>query len=164
MIKYRKKILLAKAGEPFFIRHKATESHNEITVAIVTYAVPLNTILPHGSDELSPAMWMAVHKAVSSFQDFNLEFNKNPQMPALLFKVKAKTERRGKDVPNQELADKMVMSKANIKACTIAKKIVDSINDYLLNIAKTMTPIAQVLENYIDRESFYFRKKVGLFK
>ena len=160
MIKYQKKVLLAEAGKPFFVRHKATETHNEVTVVVVTYAIPLNNILPYGSMELNPAMFKAVFRVTDGFQDINLEFNKNAQSPAFLFKVKAKTERRGDDSYNQAFADKLVMSKANTKACIIAQRIVDSISEYFTKTAKALTPVSQVFEHYADREAAYFRKMI----
>ena len=164
MIKYQKKVLLAEAEEPFFIRHKATETHNEVTVAVVTYAIPLNNILPYGSMELSPAMFKAVFKAANGFQDINLEFNKNAQNPALLFKVKAKTERRGNDAHDQAFADKIVMGKASARACIIAQRIVDGISKYFTETAKALVPVSQVFEHYADREAAYFRKMTGPHK
>lgn len=164
MIKYQKKVLLAEAAEPFFIRHKATETHNEVTVAVVTYAIPLNNILPYGSMELSPAMFKAVFKAANGFQDINLEFNKNAQNPALLFKVKAKTERRGNDAHDQAFADKIVMGKASARACIIAQRIVDGIIEYFMGTAKALVPVSQVFGHYADREAAYFRKMTGPHK
>lgn len=165
MIKYQKKIILAEVGEPFFIRHKATETHNEVTVAVVTYALPLNNILPHGSmEDLNPEMYKAVFKAANGFQDIVLEFNKNAQKPAFLFKVKAKTERRGNDTYDQAFADKIVMGKVNAKACIIAQRIVDSIREYLINTDKALSPISLVFEHYADREAAYFRKMTGPHK
>lgn len=164
MIKYQKKVLLAEAGEPFFIRHKATETHNEVTVVVVTYAIPLNNILPYGSMELNPAMFKAVFKAANGFQDINLEFNKNAQNPAFLFKVKAKTERRGDDAHDQAFADKIVMGKASARACIIAQRIVDGISEHLTETAKALAPVSQVFEHYADREAAYFRKMTGPHK
>lgn len=164
MIKYQKKVILAEVGEPFFIRRKATEAHNEVTVIVMTYAIPLNSILPYGSMELNPAMLEAVLKAANSFQGINLEFNKNVQNPAFLFKVKAKTERRGDDVHDQALADKIVMGKASAKACVIAQRVVDGISKYLTETAKALAPISQVFEHYADREAAYFRKMTGPHK
>ena len=160
MIKYQKKVLLAEAGKPFFVRHKATETHNEVTVVVVTYAIPLNNILPYGSMELNPAMFKAAFKVTDGFQDINLKFNKNAQSPAFLFTVKAKTERRGDDPYNQAFADKLVMSKANTKACIIAQRIVDSISEYFTKTAKALIPVSQVFEHYADREAAYFRKMI----
>ena len=164
MIKYQKKVLLAEVGEPFFIRHKATETHNEVTVVVVTYALHLGNILPHGSMELNPAMFRAIFKAANGFQDINLEFNKNAQAPAFLFKAKAKTERRGDDAHDQAFADKIVMGKANTRACVIAQRIVDGISEYLTETAKALAPISQVFEHYADREAAYFRKMTGPHK
>lgn len=164
MIKYQKKVLLAEAEELFFIRHKATETHNEVTVAVVTYAIPLNNILPYGSMELSPAMVKAVFKAANGFQDINLEFNKNAQNPALLFKVKAKTERRGNDAHDQAFADKIVMGKASARACIIAQRIVDGIIKYFTETAEALVPVSQVFGHYADREAAYFRKMTGPHK
>lgn len=164
MIKYQKKVLLAEVGEPFFIRHKATETHNEVTVAIMTYALPFNNILPKGSLDMSPAIFKVVHEAADSFGDINLEFNKSAENPAFLFKVKAKTERRDKDVHDQAFADKIVMSKASARACIIAQRIVDGISEYLTETVKALAPVSQVFEHYADREAAYFRKKAGPFK
>jgi hypothetical protein len=164
MMKYRKKVLLTEVGEPFFIRHKATETHNEVTVVVVTYALPLGNILPHGFMEMNPVMFRAAFKAANGFQDINLEFNKNSQSPAFLFKVKAKTERRGDDAYDQAFADKIVMSKAKAKACIIAQRIVDNISKYLTDTAEALAPVSHVFEHYADREAAYFRKMTGPHK
>lgn len=164
MIKYQKKVLLAEVGEPSLIRHKATETHNEVTVAIVTYALPLNNILPHGSLDINPTMLKTILKAADSFQDINLEFNQNLQNPAFIFRAKAKTERRKGDPHNQAFADKIVMGKVNARACIIAQRIVDSISKYLTETAKALAPVSQVFEHYADREAAYFRKMTGPHK
>lgn len=165
MIKYQKRVLLAEVKEPFFIHHKATETHNETTVVTITYALPLDNILPNGAARhLSPAMLDAASKAVNGFQDINLEFNRNVKAPALLFKVKAKTERRGDDAPDQQFADKIVLGKANAKACKIAQRLVMGIVNYLNDSAKALIPIAEVFEHYADREDAYFRRMTGPHK
>ncbi len=164
MIRHQKKVLLAEVGEPIFFRHKATEAHNEVTVVIRTYALPLNNILPHGSMELNPAMFEAVFKAAGGFQDINLEFNKNAQNPAFLFRIKARTERKGNDSHDQAFADKIALIKANTRACTLAQRVVYSIVEYLTETAKTLTNISQIFEHYADREAVYFRKIAGPFK
>lgn len=158
MIKYQKKVLLTEVGEPLIIRRKATESHNEITVAIATYALPLNSILPNGSKDISHVILDVISKAGKSFPGSNLEFNQNYQNPAFLFKVKAKTERRGDDPHDQAFADKIALSKVSIRACTVAQRIVDDIIKHLESTIKGLIPISQAFEKYADRESFYFRK------
>ena len=109
-------------------------------------------------------MLQAIFKAASSFQDINLEFNKDVKNPAFLFRVKAKTERRGDDVPNQALADKIVLTKANARAYIIAKRLIEGICNYLMESAKTITPIAQMLEHYANREAAYFKRMTELHK
>lgn len=164
MIKYQKEPLLVVADKPFMIRHKATETHNEVTVAVVKYALPLNGILPNGSMALNPNIFKVIFNATSGYPDINLEFNKNSQAPAFIFTVKAKTERRGKDVHNQELADKIVLAKANLKACAIVRTIingnkrVDGLVDYYKKVVARLTEADGVLANFSQRETTYIEK------
>lgn len=164
MIKYQKKPLLEVVGEPLMIRRKATETHNEVTVAVVKYALLFEGLLPKGSKALNPIMFKTIFNAASGYPDINLEFNKNPQVPALIFTVKVKTERRGEDVHNQELADKIVLAKANLKACAIVRTIingnkrVDGLADYYRKVVEKLNEVDNVLDNFSQRETMYIEK------
>lgn len=158
MIKYQKKVLLAEASEPLFIRHQATESHNEITVVIVTYTLPLSNILPEGSMNLSPSIIKAALEVNKIYPNINLEFNKNPNAPALLFRVKGKTQRRGDDVHNQQLADKIALSKANDKAYAIASRLISRIKAHLFKTINALDIAREVFDYYEYREYTYLNK------
>lgn len=158
MIKYQKKPVLVMVGKPFFIRHIANERHNETTVLIAQFALPLNDVLTNGSQGLTPNLIRAVFKGAEGFQGIELDFNRNPQAPAFTFTVKAKTERRREDLHDQELADKIVTAKVNMRACNIAKRLISSVIAYHKSEVKNMTPIVEMLEHYAAREISYLEK------
>ena len=155
MIKHHKKDLLVPIDSPYFIRKGANNKHNELTLVIVKYAFPINAALIGGAYALNPVAMQFISKAVSGFQGINLQFNKNLQAPAFIFTIKAKTERRGEDVHNQELADKIVLCKANIKASTVVRKIVIGMLDYYSYAAQSALTVKNVLEDFIAREMKY---------
>lgn len=155
MIKYHKKDLLVPIDSPYFIRKGANDKHNELTLVVVKYAFPVNAALLGGAYALNPVAMQFISKAVSGFQGIKLQFNKNPQAPAFIFTIKAKTERRGEDVHNQELADKIVLCKANIKASTVAKKILEGMLDYYSYAAQSALTVKNVFEDFISRETKY---------
>ena len=155
MIKYHKKDLLVPIGSPYFIRKGANDKHNELTLVVVKYAFPINAALIGGAYALNPVAMQFISKAVSGFQGIQLQFNKNPQAPAFVFTIKAKTERRGNDVHNQELADKIVLCKANIKASTVAKKILEGMLNYYNYAAQSAFAVKNTFEDFIAREIKY---------
>ena len=155
MIKYHKKDLLVPIDSPYFIRKGANDKHNELTLVVVKYAFPINAALLGGAYALNPVAMQFISKAVSGFQGIQLQFNKNPQAPAFVFTIKAKTERRGNDVHNQELADKIVLCKANIKASTVAKKILEGMLNYCNFAAQSVLAVKNIFEDFIARETKY---------
>lgn len=158
MIKYQKKPVLVMVGKPLFVRHTANERHNETTVMIAQFALPLNDILTNGSQALTPNLLRAVLRGAKGFQGIELDFNGNSQAPAFTFTVKAKTERRREDPHNQELADKIVAAKVNMRACNIARKLISSVIAYHKSEIENMTPIAEMLEHYAAREISYLER------
>lgn len=158
MIKYQKKPILVMVGKPFFIRHTANERHNETTVLVAQFALSLNGVLTNGSQGLTPNLLRAVLRGAKGFQGIGLDFNGNPQAPAFTFTVKAKTERRGEDPHDQELADKIVTAKVNMRACNIAKSLISSVIAYHKSEIENMTPIAEMLGYYAAREVSYLEK------
>lgn len=155
MIKYHKKDLLVPIDSPYFIRKGANDKHNELTLVVVKYAFPVNAVLLGGAYALNPVAMQFISKAVSGFQSIQLQFNKNPQAPAFVFTIKAKTERRGDDVHNQELADKIVLCKANIKASTVANKILEGMLNYYNYAAQSVLAVKNMFEDFIAREIKY---------
>ena len=155
MIKYHKKDLLVPVDSPYFIRKGANDKHNELTLVVVKYAFPVNAVLLGGAYALNPVAMQFISKAVSGFQGIQLQFNKNPQAPAFVFTIKAKTERRGDDVHNQELADKIVLCKANIKASTVAKKILEGMLNYYKYATQSALKVKNTFEGFIAREIKY---------
>ena len=158
MIKYHKKDLLVPIDSPYFIRKGANDKHNELTLVVIKYAFPVNAVLLGGAYALNPASYNFIAKAISGFQGIQLQFNKNTQASAFVFTIKAKTERRGDDVHNQELADKIVLCKANIKASTVARKILKGMIDYYKSAADTANAVINVFDDFIVRETNYMNK------
>ena len=155
MIKYHKKDLLVPVDSPYFIRKGANDKHNELTLVVVKYAFPVNAVLLGGAYALNPVAMQFISKAISGFQGIQLQFNKNPQAPAFVFTIKAKTERRGDDAHNQELADKIVLCKANIKASTVAKKILEGMLNYYKYATQSALKVKNTFEGFIARETKY---------
>ena len=166
MIKHQKKTILVPVSAPQLIKKEpttkvrkgVTEKHNEVTVIIAKYAMPLNNVFSNGSQALFPNMMRAAFKAAEGFQDIDFGFNRDPQTPAFIFTVKAKTERRGDDAPNQELANKIVIAKANAKAGIIAARILKAIQCYYKSEIEHLASLGNTLDNFIARELSYIQK------
>lgn len=158
MIKFQKKPILVPVNEPTYIRREANGKHNEVTVVVAHYVIPLNHVFCQGSKALNPNVMRAAFEAAGGFQGIEFRFNNNLQAPAFTFTVKAKTERRGDDAPNQELADKIVMAKANSKACIIAKRILGAMANYYRKEAAFIDTVCEVLSNTSARELAYIQK------
>lgn len=156
MIKHHKKSILVPVNEPSFYRHAANGEHNEVTVIVAHYAIPVNTMFG-GVRNLNPVIVEKVNRAMESFQ-VDFDFNGNMSTTAFTFTVKAKTERRGNDVHNQELADRIVTAKANAKACVVANKVVDTIIEHLLEFRRELADIGCTLSKHIARELEYVHK------
>ena len=157
MINYQKKKILVRDSNITIIRHPAKGKHNEITIAIVNYAIPLARVLKKGAEDISISAIKAVTDATSSFQT-PVKFNGNMENPALLFTIKTKTERRGDDTPNQELADRLVVVKADARASALAARTVEGFMNFFVDRSKSLAPIAKVYKNYSIRETTYFKK------
>lgn len=155
MIRFQKKPILVPIGQPTYIRREANSRHNEVTVIVSRYAIPLNNAFYNRADSLNKSVIMAGLKATKSFQDIEFVFNNNPQAPAFTFVVKAKTERRGDDTPNQELADKIVRIKASIKASAIARKVFLAIAAQYSNELSFNHSIYETICSYEAREVSY---------
>lgn len=154
MINYQKKPILVPIGEPKYIHHKATNKHNEVTVAIVEYAMVLRNIFKD-DEMLNPNVVKVAHRAVRSFQNIGFSLNNHQQAPAFIFTVKGKTERRENDEPNQELANKIAVAKANRIACSVARRALKAVSSYYAKQVNNLTDIVGVLEDYRSRELTY---------
>lgn len=159
MIKHQKKHLLVSINS-LFIRREATEDHNELTLVKVVYAIPLRNLF--SEDSLNMGVVEGVLKLMKEFKDIN--FKLDHHKAAFIFTIKARTERRKDDVHNQELADKIVMAKANVKAAKILKTIIVGNNKvkglvhYHAKAIDNLTTIGERLCNFIDRETSYIEK------
>lgn len=155
MNKFKKKELLVPVKEPLFIRHAANEKHREITVCILTIALPATTFVGF----LNEDVLKIVRKVSTGFPDANLEFNYNPKAPAFVFSVKGKTECRGNDVADQRIGDAVAEAKANAKACTIAKRVAQAIHDELAKKVQRMNDLVQFFDMGINREIAYVEQE-----
>lgn len=158
MIRFQKRPILVVVGQPTYIRKEAKDKHNEVTVALARYAMPVGNIFQGGEHSLSAEIVKAVEKIGKCLQGIELEFNRLPQAPAFTFIVKAKTERRGDDVHNQELADKIVTAKLNAKACVIARKVLEAIAKCYCNELTFNNSMCELLDGYVAREHSYIKK------
>ena len=154
MNKFKKKELLVPAREPLFIRHAANEKHREITVCILTIALPLATLSRGYEDVLK-----AVRKVSTGFPDANLEFNYNLKAPAFIFSVKGKTECRGNDVADQRIGDAVAEAKANAKAYTIAKRVAQAIHDVLAEKVQRLNDLVQFFDIGLTKEIAYVEQE-----
>lgn len=127
-MKLKKKNLLVERGKPHMIRHAPNEAHNEVTVALIDYALPIREF----SMILTPELLRELEKLSTSFRGTGFRFNYNVEAPAFLFSCKGKTERRGTDAPNQDLADKIAIAKARVKAYTICTRVMRILLNHLL--------------------------------
>lgn len=158
MIRFHKKPILVPIGPPTYIRREANGKHNEVTVALARYAIPMENIFQGGANSISAKMIRAVENISKCLQGVELEFNRVSTAPAFTFMVKAKTERRGDDIHNQELADKIVMAKLNAKACVITKRILKAIADHYSTECAFNNSLCELLDGYAARECSYIHK------
>jgi hypothetical protein len=117
-----------------------------------------------GALEMSPLLVNNISNIVrSDFQDIHFDFNRSQGCPAFTFTVKAKTERRGEDSPNQELADKIALAKANMKAANVLRHIITGNNrqggliDYYTATASNFADIHTRIEEFVQREDKYIK-------
>ena len=155
-MKVQKKKLLIEREPPFIVRQAPNGEHNEVTVAIIHYALPVTNI----TEGFSMDMLHRVKKAVAGFPDANVEFkfNLTPNHPAFLFTCKGKTERRGDDVHNQELADKIALTKCRAKACAISLKLIEVIKKALKDNVKHCDDLINIFTQYHTREYKYIQR------
>lgn len=123
MISYNKKPIVLPISEVKYVNIKANENHNEITIAIANYAIPLDHLVPNDI-ALSKSMIDAALKKVESFHDVKLEFNYDGKAPAFTFSLRAKTERNDKDSNDENVAKRVIAAKLNAKATNVTLKIV----------------------------------------
>ena len=89
-----------------------------------------------------------------------MQFNFKPDAPAFLFTVKAKTECRGTDTPNQEIGDMVAMAKAQAKAAKVAARITVAIREELEAMQDRLTEAIGLLAEYESKEySFIAEEK-----
>lgn len=160
--KVKKKNLLVVVGKPMIFRHEANEKHNEITVAKVQYAIPMKEI----TMALIPEVLNRVKKLSVGFPEANITFNYryspaflNQHSPAFLFTCKGITERRGDDTPNQELGDKIALTKCEIQACKIGHKIMTTISKVLKEEAEYVLSVSEFYGNQVNRGLSYIQKQ-----
>lgn len=120
MNKIKKKELLVPVEEPRFFRHAANEKHREVTVCVITFALPIRALT---NGLFSEKVLKGVKKVGVGFPESNLHFNYKLQSPAFIFSVKGKTECRGNDVHDQRIGDAVALAKAQAKACIIASRV-----------------------------------------
>ena len=157
MSEIKKSELLVNAAEPLFIRHAANEKHNEVTVCVLTLAIPVVAL----SSCLNEAIIEGVKKVSRGFPDAKLRFNFKQQAPAFIFQVKGKTERRGEDVHDQEIADAIAMAKASKKACVIGSRVAKVVNSVLSAEAARAAEVVKAFDlqaakeaSYVDEEKY----------
>lgn len=158
MNKIKKKELLVHVEEPQFFRHAANEKHREVTVCVMTFAIPV-AILTDGY--ISKDMVKAVEKVAKGFPEANLHFNYNSQAPAFIFSVKGKTECRGNDNHDQRIGDAVAEAKALVKAYTVASRVVAGIKSKVRNTLARLNDISDFIasnqyreQNYIESEHY----------
>ena len=155
MNKLQKKNLLVEVNrKPFIIRHGPNEKHNEITIAIVNYAIPMENVTKY----LTAKVLGEVQKMTSGYPNAGISFNFKPEAPAFVFTCKGKTERRGNDTPNQELADKIALAKCRAKACIIGRKIMIAIAEALKKEVEHIEEISGFFNFHSERELAYIQK------
>ena len=152
MSKLHKKDFLVEL-QTLIVHQAPTEKHNEITVAIGKYALPTKKAC-----FLTPKLLESVKKVAVAFPRADIKFNYNEQTPAFLFTCKGRTERRGNDVHNQELADKIATSKCMIQAHAIGGRILKAMRNVLEEDAVKIKEMTEFLDYHADRERNYIRK------
>lgn len=118
--KSKKKQLLAKVREPYFI-HKTLESGREMTIMVGTYGVPIRALL----GEYASISWIAVDGVINelkkAFPDAHIKADYIKDVAYLVFNVSGKTIRHEGDAADPVLGDRVAKAKALAKACTIGK-------------------------------------------
>ena len=115
----RKRKMLVKIKEPYFIHKQAQDS--DLTFMIAQYALPWKEIT---NVPICEAVLIKVEKVKKAFPEAHIEFNFNIEHPAFIFNVVGRTKRSVNDEQNQSLGDAVARAKAVAKACTISKAII----------------------------------------
>lgn len=155
MSKLRTSDLLAKTRDPFFVRAEKTDKHNEITVCVMSLAIPVRYLAPCMSEDVLEA----VLKVAKSFPESKLRFNFNREAPAFLFSVKGKTECRGNDTPNQKIGDAVALHKALARAFTITKRVVMAVKVVKAKELAELDNKINFFEMRVDRELAYVKEE-----
>lgn len=148
MNKFKKKNLLVEVAKPFVVHHPKTDKHNEVTVVILSLAIPLK----EAGIPISTEVLKAVKKVATGFPDAGLHFNFKAEAPAFLFTVKGKTECRGEDVPNEEIGELIATAKAQVKAAAIGSRVLRTVREALLAGVKRAEQIEQFFSDYCQQE------------
>lgn len=152
--KVKKKNLLVEVRKPMIFRHEANEKHNEVTVVKAQYAIPMKEI----TMALIPEVLDRIKKMSVGFPEANITFNYQ-HSPAFLFTCKGKAERRGDDVPNQELGDKIALTKCEMQACKIGREIMIIVSKTLKEEAEYVLSVSEFYGNQVNRGLSYIRKQ-----
>ena len=152
--KVKKKNLLVEVGKPMIFRHEANEKHNEVTVVKAQYAIPMKEI----TMALTPKVLDRVKKMSVGFPEANITFNYQ-HSPAFLFTCKGKTERRGDDVPNQELGDKIALTKCEMQACKIGRQLMIIVSKTLKEEAEYILSVSEFYGNQVNRGISFMQKQ-----
>ena len=115
----RKRKMLVKIKEPYFIHKQAQDS--DLTFMIAQYSLPWKEIT---NVPICEAVLIKVEKVKKAFPEAHIEFNFNIEHPAFIFNVVGRTKRSVNDEQNQSLGDAVARAKAVAKACTISKAII----------------------------------------
>jgi len=153
--KLQKKSLLVNTKEPMVIRHPKNDKHGDVTVVVLNLAIPLKPL----THCIIPGVLEAVQKVSNGYPMTDLRFNYKPEAPAFLFTVKAKTECRGEDVPNQEIGDMVAMAKAQAKAAAIGCKVAKAIKSALMVEVERVTEVGDYFSIFAAQEMEYVKKE-----
>lgn len=156
MINYNKKPIVLPISNVKYVNTKANGNHNEITIAIANYAIPLDHLVPKGI-ALNKNMVDAVLKKVKSFHDVKLEFNYDGKAPAFTFSLRAKTERSDKDSNDENVAKRIIAAKLNAKAINVTLKVVKELLKITEKQATSLTGVASKLEYIHGKELEYIK-------
>ena len=157
MIKLQKKSLLVEVGEPLIFRHEPNGNHNEVTVAVIKYAIPIIGI----TRNITAPVLKKIEKVAMSDPSAGIRFNFKYEAPAILFICKRKTERRGNDAHNQELADKIAIAKCRAGACRIGRRITLELAKLFEEEAQHLKEISESFNTYTERELSYINKELS---
>lgn len=122
----KKKQILVKIGEPYFIHKEAKGT--DMTFMIGKYAIPWNGIT---NVPLCDAVITKIEKVRKCFPEAHIEFNFNRENPAFIFNVVGRTKRCINDKADKGIGETVAKAKATAKACVVAKAIIKAAMDGL---------------------------------